>query len=88
VKWRLLTEPHHQVPHTGIWKDAVAGRCQGRRLNLEGDVQAVLPGTAGRRRPGTSSSIDSGDAVRNLDRHRLAEAVQCSPYNRLKYAPN
>jgi hypothetical protein len=88
VKWRLLTEPHHQVPHTGIWKDAVAGRCQGRRLNLEGDVQAVLPATAGRRRPGTSSLIDRNDAVCNPDRQRLAQAVQCSPYNRLKHAPS
>src|SRR3984885_9461760 len=36
--------------HTGIWKTPVNGRCQGRRLNLEGDGQGDLAGHGGEQR--------------------------------------
>jgi MOSC domain-containing protein YiiM len=36
--------------HTGIWKDPVSGRCQARRLNLEGDGQGDLAGHGGEQR--------------------------------------
>ena len=36
--------------HTGIWKTPVNGRCQVRRLNLEGDGQGDLAGHGGEQR--------------------------------------
>jgi ferredoxin-NADP reductase/MOSC domain-containing protein YiiM len=36
--------------HTGIWKDPVPGRCQARRLNLDGDGQGDLAGHGGEQR--------------------------------------
>jgi ferredoxin-NADP reductase/MOSC domain-containing protein YiiM len=36
--------------HTGIWKNAVRGRCRARRLNLEGDGQGDLAGHGGEQR--------------------------------------
>ncbi|WP_129780559.1 MOSC and FAD-binding oxidoreductase domain-containing protein [Peristeroidobacter soli] len=36
--------------HTGIWKQAVPGRCQARRLNLDGDGQGDLAGHGGEQR--------------------------------------
>src|SRR3954469_20052107 len=36
--------------HTGIWKDAVPGRCRVGRLNLEGDGQGDLAGHGGEQR--------------------------------------
>ena len=36
--------------HTGIWKEAVRGRCRVRRLNLDGDGQGDLAGHGGEQR--------------------------------------
>lgn len=36
--------------HTGIWKTPVQGRCQARRLNLDGDGQGDLTGHGGEHR--------------------------------------
>lgn len=36
--------------HTGIWKDPVQGRCQVRRLNIDGDGQGDLAGHGGEQR--------------------------------------
>jgi ferredoxin-NADP reductase/MOSC domain-containing protein YiiM len=36
--------------HTGIWKHALPGRCEVRRLNLEGDGQGDLAGHGGEQR--------------------------------------
>jgi ferredoxin-NADP reductase/MOSC domain-containing protein YiiM/ferredoxin len=36
--------------HTGIWKTPVQGRCQARRLNLDGDGQGDLSGHGGEHR--------------------------------------
>jgi ferredoxin-NADP reductase/MOSC domain-containing protein YiiM len=36
--------------HTGIWKNPVGGRCQARRLNLDGDGQGDLAGHGGEQR--------------------------------------
>jgi ferredoxin-NADP reductase/MOSC domain-containing protein YiiM len=41
---------HGRTVHTGIWKDAVAGRCRVGRLNLEGDGQGDLAGHGGEQR--------------------------------------
>ena len=45
--------------HTGIWKAPVQGRCQARRLNLEGDGQGDLAGHGGEHRAVFVYQIDS-----------------------------
>src|SRR5438445_6877422 len=45
--------------HTGIWKDPVRGRCQVRRLNLDGDAQGDLAGHGGEQRAVYVYQIDS-----------------------------
>jgi ferredoxin-NADP reductase/MOSC domain-containing protein YiiM/ferredoxin len=44
IAWRGMTV------HTGIWKDAVQGRCRVGRLNLDGDGQGDLAGHGGEQR--------------------------------------
>ena len=44
IAWRGMTV------HTGVWKDAVRGRCRVGRLNLEGDGQGDLAGHGGEHR--------------------------------------
>jgi len=44
IEWRGRTV------HTGIWKNAVRGRCRARRLNLDGDGQGDLAGHGGEHR--------------------------------------
>ncbi|WIW44923.1 MOSC and FAD-binding oxidoreductase domain-containing protein [Bradyrhizobium sp. 62B] len=44
IAWRGRTV------HTGIWKSPVQGRCQARRLNLDGDGQGDLAGHGGEHR--------------------------------------
>ena len=44
IVWRGMTV------HTGIWKDAVQGRCRVGRLNLDGDGQGDLAGHGGEQR--------------------------------------
>jgi ferredoxin-NADP reductase/MOSC domain-containing protein YiiM len=44
IAWRGMTV------HTGIWKDAAAGRRRVRRLNLDGDGQGDLAGHGGEQR--------------------------------------
>ena len=44
IAWRGVTV------HTGVWKDAVRGRCRVGRLNLEGDGQGDLAGHGGEHR--------------------------------------
>jgi ferredoxin-NADP reductase/MOSC domain-containing protein YiiM len=44
IVWKGMTV------HTGIWKDAVQGRCRVRRLNLDGDGQGDLAGHGGEHR--------------------------------------
>ena len=39
-----------RIVHTGIWKDAVGGRCRVGKLNLEGDGQGDLAGHGGEQR--------------------------------------
>ena len=39
-----------RIVHTGIWKDAVGGRCRVGKLNLEGDSQGDLAGHGGEQR--------------------------------------
>ena len=39
-----------RIVHTGIWKDAVRGRCQVRRLNVDGDGQGDRAGHGGEQR--------------------------------------
>src|SRR3954453_23994492 len=39
-----------RVVHTGIWKEAVRGRCRVQRLNLDGDGQGDLAGHGGGQR--------------------------------------
>src|SRR4249919_3155677 len=45
--------------HTGIWKNPVPGRCQVRRLNLEGDGQGDLAGHGGEQRAAFVYQIES-----------------------------
>ena len=44
IVWKGMTV------HTGVWKDAVRGRCRVGRLNLEGDGQGDLAGHGGEHR--------------------------------------
>ena len=44
IPWRGMTV------HTGVWKDAVPGRCRVGRLNLDGDGQGDLAGHGGEQR--------------------------------------
>ena len=44
IQWRGRTV------HTGIWKEAVQGRCRARRLNLDGDGQGDVAGHGGEQR--------------------------------------
>ena len=44
IAWRGMTV------HTGVWKDAVRGRCRVGRLNLDGDGQGDLAGHGGEHR--------------------------------------
>ena len=44
IVWKGMTV------HTGVWKDAVQGRCRVRRLNLDGDGQGDLAGHGGEHR--------------------------------------
>ncbi|MEO7272296.1 MAG: MOSC and FAD-binding oxidoreductase domain-containing protein [Vicinamibacterales bacterium] len=44
IEWRGRTV------HTAIWKDPIPGRCQVRRLNLDGDGQGDLGGHGGEQR--------------------------------------
>jgi ferredoxin-NADP reductase/MOSC domain-containing protein YiiM/ferredoxin len=53
VVWRGRTV------HTAIWKDPVRGRCQVRRLNLDGDAQGDLAGHGGEQRAVYVYQIDS-----------------------------
>ena len=39
-----------RIVHTGIWKDAVSGRCRVGKLNLDGDGQGDLAGHGGEQR--------------------------------------
>src|SRR3954470_1153420 len=39
-----------RIVHTGIWKDAVRGRCRVTRLNVQGDAQGDLAGHGGEQR--------------------------------------
>jgi len=45
--------------HTGIWKDAVRGRCRVSRLNVEGDGQGDLAGHGGEQRAVFAYQIES-----------------------------
>lgn len=45
--------------HTGIWKNAVHGRCRAGRLNLEGDGQGDLAGHGGEQRAVFVYQMDS-----------------------------
>ena len=49
--------------HTGIWKNAVGGRCRVRRLNLDGDGQGDLSGHGGEQRAQSSSTRSNRIAI-------------------------
>jgi len=53
IEWRGKTV------HTAIWKAPVSGRCQARRLNLDGDGQGDLVGHGGEHRAVFVYQIDS-----------------------------
>jgi MOSC domain-containing protein YiiM len=53
IEWRGKTV------HTAIWKAPVLGRCQARRLNLDGDGQGDLVGHGGEHRAVFVYQIDS-----------------------------